>query len=65
MLALDGYNQGLSFRMATEAIACPFLSLAMMPLDQCQPSVYSLPLVGLGAFLLLCPMAWVPPILKI
>ena len=43
-------EQGLNFPMATEAIACPFLSLAMMPLDQCQPSVYSLPLVGLGAF---------------
>ena len=52
------------FPMATEAIACPFLRLAMMPLDQCQPSVYSLPLLGLGAFFLLCPMACVPPIFK-
>ena len=43
-------HQGWNFPMAMEAIACPFLSLAMMPLDQCQPSVYSLPLVGLVPF---------------
>ena len=32
------------------------LGLALIPLDHCQPSGHSLPLVSFGAFLLLYPM---------
>ena len=47
-------------RQAIEAIACPFQGLALIHLDHCQPWGHSLPLVGLCAFLLLCPVDMCP-----
>ena len=45
-------QQDLNFPtpQATEAIACPFVSLAFMPFEYCQPLGYLLPLVGFSAF---------------
>ena len=54
-------HQGSNYTEAIEAIACPFQGMASMPLDHCQPWGYSLPLVGLGSLLLLCPVALVSP----
>ena len=56
------YKCGRKFPQDRQGQYVPFL--ALMPLEHCQSSGYSLPLVGLGTFLLLCPVAWVPPIFE-
>ena len=54
----------LEFHQDHQGHCLPFLGLVLMPLDHCQPSGYSLPIADLCAFLLLCPVASVPPISK-
>ena len=52
---------GLKFHHGHQGHCLLFWGLASIPLDHCQPSRNSLPLVDLGVFLLLCPVAWMPP----
>ena len=58
-------NQGSNFPMVTEGHCLPYFKCGYDTLRPMSTFSVFFTIVCLGTFLLLCPMAWVPPIFKI